>query len=137
MSYFLIVRPFFSIPIKENLLPEQRFVICLAIFSLCAAQFSGHIGTNDTAFYSCALLSSMDFSHCDEDVDYSGLVDLYKPPMPDLGEVVRSMESVLMNYEKVIRNINLSPIDIELTARRYIGFSKEVLESRGSLLRER
>ncbi len=70
MAYFLIIKPFLSIPVKENLLPEQRFIICLAIFSLCAAQFSGHLGTNDTAFYSCALLNSMDFSHNNEEEVY-------------------------------------------------------------------
>lgn len=79
MAYFLIIKPFVSIPVKENLLPEQRFIICLAIFSLCAAQFSGHIGTNDTAFYSCALLSSMDFSRCDDESIDDGIRESYSP----------------------------------------------------------
>jgi glycosyltransferase involved in cell wall biosynthesis len=65
---------------------------------------------------------------CDEEVDYSGLVEMHNPPSPDIDEVVKCVEFALLNSEALASNMNQSKIDITNTAEKYIDFLASVVK---------
>lgn len=69
-------------------------------------------------------------SKCDDTVDYTRLVDLYNPPMPDIDEVASSVQYVFKNYGSVLNRMNFSEVDIALTAGKYLAFCKQIINSK-------
>ena len=63
-------------------------------------------------------------ANCDIKVNYSELVDLYNPPVPNAKEA----EYVLKNSESILSNCNRSIVDITNVTKRYVNFLERVVD---------
>ncbi|MBH65579.1 MAG: hypothetical protein CL784_03580 [Chloroflexi bacterium] len=69
-------------------------------------------------------------SECDAPVDYSGLVDLYNPPSPDINKVVSSVKNVFEHYDSILNKMDFTQVDIALTTQKYLSFCQKVVDLR-------
>lgn len=63
---------------------------------------------------------------CDEDVDCSGLVDLYHPPAPNIDKVVGAVEEVIKNQAYYSSDMDLASIDIKIVSKKYLSFLNRI-----------
>jgi glycosyltransferase involved in cell wall biosynthesis len=66
-------------------------------------------------------------ANCDIKVDYSDLVDLYNPPIPDIDEIVKEAEYVLENSEFILSNMDRTTVDIKHVSKKYVNFLDRVI----------
>ena len=64
-------------------------------------------------------------SHSDKDYNFEK-VDLYNPPEPDYKVLKFDLEKILANYQHYKKNIDYTFLDIDMAAKEYISFIKNI-----------
>jgi glycosyltransferase involved in cell wall biosynthesis len=65
-------------------------------------------------------------SECDQEIDFSNLVDQQNPPKPSIQKLSEDLVTLFQNEETITQQINTQPIDIKTTAKSYVDFATKV-----------